>query len=44
MEKMQKKIKFPTKSLKTLTQEEAREIETKLKELTKLEVISVYKD
>ena len=39
-----KKIKFPTKPLKTLTLEEARDIETKLKELTKLEVISVYKD
>ena len=39
-----KKIKFPTKALKTLTHKEAKDIETKLKELTKLEVISVYKN
>ena len=38
-----KKIKFPTKSLKVLTPEEAKEIEIKLRELTKLKVISVYK-
>ena len=39
-----KKIKFPTKPLKTLSLSEAKEIETELRELTKLEVISVYKD
>ena len=39
-----KKIKFPTKALKTLTHKEAKDIETKLKELTKLEVVSVYKN
>ena len=38
-----KKIRFPTKSLKVLTHEEAKEIEVKLRELTKLEIISVYK-
>lgn len=37
-----KKIKFPTKSLKQLTQEEADGIENKLKELTGLKIISVY--
>ena len=39
-----KKIKFPTKTLKTLTYKEAEMIETKLKELTKLKVVSVYKN
>lgn len=38
-----KKIKFPAKSLKILTHEEAREIENRLRELTGLKVISVYK-
>ena len=38
-----KKIKFPAKPLKTLTFKEALNIEMKLKELTKLEIISVYK-
>ncbi len=36
------KIKYATKSLKTLTKEEAIEIENKLKELTNLPIISVY--
>ena len=39
-----KKIEFPTKHLKTLTLEEAKDIEIKLRELTKLEILSVYKD
>ena len=38
-----KKIKFSTKSLKTLTLEEAIEIENKLKTLTGLKIVSVYK-
>ena len=38
-----KKIKFPAKPLKTLTHKESEDIEKKLKELTKLEIISVYK-
>lgn len=39
-----KKIRFPTKPLKALTKEEAKEIENNLKELTGLQIISVYKD
>ncbi len=38
-----KKIKFSTKSLKALTLEEAKDIEIKLRELTNLKIISVYK-
>ncbi|OGI10317.1 MAG: hypothetical protein A3I68_07575 [Candidatus Melainabacteria bacterium RIFCSPLOWO2_02_FULL_35_15] len=38
-----KKIKFSTKPLKTLTHEEAKDIENELRELTKLEIVSVYK-
>ncbi len=38
-----KKIKFPTKPLKRLTHEEAKEIENKLKALTELKILSVYK-
>ena len=37
-----KKIKYPTKPLKQLTREEAKEIEKKLKDLTGLKIISVY--
>ena len=37
-----KKIKHSTKPLKTLTKEEAREIENQLKNLTGLKIISVY--
>lgn len=37
-----KKIKYPTKSLKQLTKEEAIDIEKKLKDLTGLKIISVY--
>lgn len=39
-----KKIKFPTKLLKKLTLEEANEIESKLRDLTDLKIISVYKN
>lgn len=38
-----KKIKYPVKPLKILTKDEAFQIESKLKELTGLKVISVYK-
>ena len=37
-----KKIKYPTKPLVQLTHEEAKDIENKLKELTRLKIISVY--
>ena len=37
-----KKIKFPAKSLKQLSKEEAIDIETKLRDLTGLKIISVY--
>lgn len=37
-----KKIKFPTKPLKQLTLEEAKDIEMRLKELTGIKIISVY--
>ncbi len=37
-----KKIKYPTKPLKQLTDEEAKQIEQRLKELTGLKIISVY--
>ena len=37
-----KKIKYPTKPLKQLTHEEAKDIELKLIELTGLKIISVY--
>ena len=37
-----KKIKYPTKPLKHLNREEAKEIEKKLRELTKLKIFSVY--
>lgn len=39
-----KKIKFSTKPLKVLTIEEAKDIEMKLKNLTKLKIVSVYKN
>ncbi len=39
-----RKIKFSTKPLKTLTQQEAKDIENKLKSLTNLSIVSVYKD
>lgn len=39
-----KKIKFPTKSLKALTLEEAKSIESELRRLTNLRIISVYKE
>ncbi len=39
-----KKIKFPIKPLKTLSLEEAKNIENKLRELTNLQIISVYKN
>ena len=38
-----KKIKFPTKPLKQLTLEEAKDVEMMLRELTNLKIISVYK-
>ncbi len=37
-----KKIKYSTKPLKTLAKEEAENIEKKLKDLTRLKIISVY--
>lgn len=39
-----KKIKFPSKSLKKLTIEEAIDIESELKKLTKVKIFSVYKN
>lgn len=39
-----KKIKYDIKPLKQLTKEEAKEIENKLKELTGVKILSVYKD